>query len=78
MGDCDCRVLNYSVQIWIRVFWNDTYSYGEWDWGRPVLLDCFPVPALTLVCRFSKHAHKIQKGAEHAHTLSHTNTHTQF
>lgn len=18
-------------------FWNDTYSYGGWDWGRPVL-----------------------------------------
>lgn len=45
-------------------FWNDTYSYGGWDWGRPVLWIVFSARVDTRV-QTSKHTRT--KEAAHTH-----------
>lgn len=35
-GDWDHNTLELQHADMDQGFWNDTYSYGGWDWGRPV------------------------------------------
>lgn len=44
-----------------RGFWNDTYSYGGWDWGRSVLWIVFGARA---ACTHTQDT----KGEAHTHT----------
>lgn len=48
-------------------FWNGTYSYGGWDWGRPALWIVFCAHADTCV-QTSKHAHtRYKRNSTHTH-----------
>ena len=59
-------------------FWNDTYSYGGWDWGRPVLWIVFSTRADTCVSTAKRaHMHDAKEDSTHAHTHTHTHTHSK-
>ena len=50
-------------------FWNDTYSYGGWDWGRPVLWIVFSTRADTCVSTAKRaHMHDAKEDSTHTHT----------
>lgn len=60
-------------------FWNDTYSYGGWDWGRPVLwIVFFRVPALTLGCRLLNMRAADTKGLKRTCTRAYASMHAEW